>query len=65
MGGVQPWADDNAPPVPQNNFKTFYETYDNMFALKRILDKDVYYMIPRIQWNTGNVMIITDKIIPL
>ena len=55
MGRVEPWADDNAPPVPQNNFKTFNETYDNMFAARRILDSDVYYMIPRLQWNTGTV----------
>ena len=55
MGRVEPWADDNLPPVPQNNFRGFIETYDNMFAARRILDKDVYYMIPRIQWNTGNV----------
>ena len=55
MGRVQPWADDNAPPIPQNNINTFNETYDNMFALKRVLDKDAYYMIPRLNWVTGTV----------
>ena len=50
MGRVQPWADDNVPPVPQNNFQAFNEVYDNLFALKRILDSDVYYMIPRLNW---------------
>jgi hypothetical protein len=55
VGRVQPWADDNAPPVPQNNYKTFYDAYDDMFALKRVVDTDVYFMIPRLNWVTGSV----------
>ena len=55
VGRVRPWADDNAPPVPQNNYKTFYDAYDDMFALKRVLDADVYFMIPRLNWVTGSV----------
>ena len=55
MGRVQPWPDENVPPVPQNNIKSFNETYDNMFAARRVLDADAYYMIPRINWVTGTV----------
>ena len=55
MGRVEPWPDDNAPPVPQNNSKSFNETYDNMFAARRVLDSDVFFMIPRINWVTGTV----------
>ena len=55
MGRVQPWPDDNAPPVPQNNTQDFNEVYDNLFALKRILDNDVYFMIPRLNWVSGTV----------
>ncbi len=55
VGKVQPWLDDNAPPVPQNNYKTFYNAYDDMFALKRVQDTDVYFMIPRLNWVTGSV----------
>ena len=55
MGRVQPWPDENAPPTPLNNIQSFNETYDNLFALKRILDGDVYYMIPRVNWVSGVV----------
>ena len=55
MGRVQPWADENAPPTPQNNYQTFNTVYDNLFALKRILDTDCYHMIPRVNWVTGTV----------
>ena len=55
MGRVQPWADENAPPTPQNNYQTFYTTYNNMFALKRVQNTDCYHMIPRINWVSGTV----------
>ena len=53
FGRPQPWADDNAPPPPQNNFKDFYTTYDNMVACNRIQDNDAYHMIPKTKWVSG------------
>ena len=53
VGRVQPWPDDNAPTPPQNNFKDFYTTYDNMVALNRIQPTDSYHMIPKTKWVTG------------
>jgi len=55
VGRVQPWADDNLPPTPQNNNQTFYTTYDNMFAMKRIGPNDAYHMIPKLSWTSGAV----------
>ena len=55
VGRVQQWADDNAPPLPQNNYQQFYTTYDNLFALKRIKPTDVYHMIPKLNYNSGLV----------
>ena len=55
MGRVQQWLDDNAPPTPQNNYKEFYTTYDDLFALKRIKPTDAYHMIPRFNYNSGLV----------
>lgn len=55
VGRVEPWADDNAPPTPQNNNQTFYNVCDNLFALKRIESNDVYNMIPRLNWVSGLV----------
>ena len=55
VGRVEPWADDNLPPPPQNNYQTFYTTYDNMFAMKRIGPNDAFHMIPKISWTSGTV----------
>ena len=53
VGRVQPWPDDNAPPTPQNNFKEFYRTYDDLFALKDIRVGDAFHMIPKFNWQSG------------
>ena len=53
VGRVQPWPDDNAPTPPQNNFKTFYTTYDDMVALNRIQTNDSYHMIRKTKWVSG------------
>ena len=50
VGRVQPWDDDNLPPPPQNNFREFYTTYDDMLALSRIDVNDAYHMIPKRKW---------------
>ena len=55
VGRVQPWPDENVPTPPQNNFKEFYDTYDNMFALKRVNDLDAYHVIPKRNWVSGGV----------
>ena len=55
LGRVQPWLDDNLPPPPQNNYKDFYTTYDNMIALNRIQPNDTYHMIPKTRWVSGVV----------
>jgi hypothetical protein len=44
---------DNSPPNPTNNFKEFYNTYDQMLSLKRINDNDAYHMITRNRWVGG------------
>ena len=55
VGRVQPWADDNLPPTPQNNFKEFYTTYDDMLALTRINENEAYHMIPKRKWSSNIV----------
>ena len=54
VGRVEPWADENLPPTPQNNYQTFNTTYDNMFAMKRIATTDSYHMIPKLNWASGS-----------
>ena len=44
---------DAAPPTPLNNHEDFYETWDQMLSLKRIHDRDAFFMLPRITWTSG------------
>ena len=44
---------DNNPPTPTNNFREFYNTYDQMLSLKRVRDTDAYHMLPRYKWQSG------------
>ena len=54
VGRVEPWPDDNLPPVPQNNYQTFNTTYDNMYAMRKISTLDTYHMIPKVNWASGS-----------
>lgn len=44
---------DESPPYPENNWKDFYKTWDQMISLRKILSREVYHMIPRINWTSG------------
>ena len=55
IGKSTAWPDDNAPPTPDNSWKEFYTTYDDMLALKRIYDIDAYHVIPNVAWTSGLV----------
>ena len=44
---------DNNPPTPTNNFREFYNVYDQMLSLKRVNDIDAYHMIRRNKWQSG------------
>ena len=44
---------ENNPPTPTNNYREFYNTYDQMLSLKRINDIDAYSMIRRNRWSGG------------
>ena len=53
VGRPTAWPNDNNPPVPTNNFREFYNTYDQMLSLKRVTDLDAYPMLPRYKWQSG------------
>lgn len=54
VGKSNAWpTGDESPPVPQNSNKEFFEMYDNLLALKKINEVDVYHMIPRLSWTSG------------
>ena len=46
---------EEVPPIPDNSYKEYYETSDQMLSLKRIGSDDCYHMIPRLKWESGLV----------
>lgn len=53
VGGVLPWENEELPPVPDNNFRTVYDVHDQMVAMKRIREREVYHMVPRVRYTSG------------
>lgn len=44
---------DSNPPVPDNSVSEFYETYDELIALQRIDNDEIFHMIPKVNWVSG------------
>ena len=68
MGRPSPWesditaptvprqeAGDMSPPYPDNNWKEYYRTWNQMLSLKGIRPEEVKYMIPKLTWTSGLV----------
>ena len=44
---------DESVPYPENNWRDFYRTWDQMLSMQKIMGKDVFHMIPRLSWTSG------------
>ncbi len=55
VGRQQPWDLDSTPPTPENNYKEYISTFNQMVSLKRIASTEVFHMIPRLNWTSGGV----------
>ena len=55
IGKPTPWEDENRPPLPVNSVKYFYDVYQQMLSMKRILGRDCYTMFRRFVWSSGVV----------
>lgn len=56
IGRPQAWPTDSTPPALSNNVKEiYYNPYDNMIAMKRVIASDVSLASPRYNWATGTV----------
>ena len=42
-----------SPPYPENNWRDFYRTWDQMLSMKKV--SNVYHMLPRVSWTSGVV----------
>tara|TARA_R100000231_G_scaffold57034_1_gene47168 strand:+ start:1931 stop:3586 length:1656 start_codon:yes stop_codon:yes gene_type:complete len=48
-------AGDESPPVPDNSWREFYETHDEIISLKKVTRDSARFMIPRNTWTSGLV----------
>ena len=44
---------DESVPYPENNWRDFYRTWDQLLSMNKISGADVFHMIPRISWTSG------------
>jgi hypothetical protein len=55
LGRTVSWTDDTTPPYPIDSFDYELQTRNEMITLKEIKSTDVAFVIPRVDWVTGQI----------
>ena len=55
LGKTLTWDNDTLPPFPTDSFKYEIEARDDIITMKQIKPTDVSFVVPRIDWISGNV----------
>jgi hypothetical protein len=55
ISGTSPWADESAPPNVDDTVQNKIFMYDELVGAKRIQAADVISVLPRNDWQSGNV----------
>ncbi|NBP04400.1 MAG: hypothetical protein EBU90_30820, partial [Proteobacteria bacterium] len=55
LSKVDPWDDENNPPLPASDQKSLKQVFKNIFAVKLIKTSDISPVIERIDWSSGIV----------
>lgn len=55
LSKVEPWTNDNVPPIPAQDQKYLKQVFKNMFVAKKITTNDITPIIQRVDWVTGTV----------
>jgi len=53
LSKVDPWTDDNNPPVPTQDQRYIKQTFKNMFVAKAVQSNELSPVIKRVNWTTG------------
>lgn len=57
------WDDDTAPPDANTSYISVYDTWNNLIGGKRVSSNDIRHVIPRFDWETGQVYVAYDDTI--
>jgi len=55
LSRVDPWTDDNNPPVPTQDQAYIKNVFNNMFAAKKITASNITPVVQRIDWTSGAI----------
>ena len=55
LGKTLTWENDALPPFPTDSFKYEADTRADIITMKQIKPTDVSFVVPRIDWTSGNV----------
>jgi len=55
LGKTLRWTDETTPPLPVDSFNYELQTRDEIITLKEINSTDVAFVVPRVDWVTGQV----------
>ena len=55
LGRTLTWDDDTSPPYPIDSFDYELKTRNEMITLKEVKSTDVAFIIPRVDWVTGQI----------
>jgi len=55
LSWIDPWSDDNNPPLPTEDQQYIKNAFKNMFVAKQLTSSNIIPVIRRIDWTTGTV----------
>ena len=55
LSNVDPWPDDNNPPVPTQDQKSIKNVFKNIFVTKLVTSGDICPVVQRIDWSANTV----------
>jgi hypothetical protein len=54
-GYIEPWSNDNTPPLPNTSVSSVYEIWNKMVGGKRVTGENIRHVIQRNDWVSGTV----------
>ena len=55
LSRVDPWPDDNNPPIPTEDQRYIKNVYKNMFVAKQLTSSNIVPVVKRIDWTSGQI----------